>query len=84
MDNNKKSEKTPSGAYHLPFDTFPMLMEIAPRIYTTLLARQFEVNDKLFNESGAKVSIDAEWLASDAVYHAKVLIDEISKNRFYH
>lgn len=73
---NKKSDKMPNGIY------YRLLTEIAPRIYTTLLARKFEEIDKLHDDIGAEVVISVEWLAIEAVRHAKALINEIYENRF--
>ena len=66
MDNNKKSDKMPNGIIY--YDN-RLLMEIAPKIYCALIARGFNYDDK-------------EQLSQFAVEQAKILINEIYKNRF--
>lgn len=66
MDNNKKSDKKPNGIIY--YDN-RLLTEIAPKIYCALIARGFNTDDK-------------EQLSRFAVEQAKILINEIYKNRF--
>lgn len=74
MEDNKK---IPNGIY------FRLLTEIAPKIYAAILARDDSAeNYKLYDNIGRVVGIDMENIASDAVRHAKALINEIYENRF--